>query len=202
MYFGVTFLTIIAGCFFAGICGLLPPEIQPYIPMGFRMIAFFVGIIIAVAGFILLVSRASKVGANHLINPSRPGGVLWLFVYRDREIKITPSVRTGEGQLYNRELDSQVIDVVTYSIGDHKVRIVPEVVGHAVDLDYVMYVNLLKSKYGFENLKEVREKSVDKILNKFGINRQKEVPSYESIAFGKEIRNVQRSTDEYDESEL
>ena len=149
MYFGMLFITITIGVFLGSFCGLLPVDLQMGIPNSFRVILFIFGYIIALSGFMLLYGRSRKTGADNLITPSRPGTVLWFFVYRDGEIRITPSIRTGEGQLYNPMLDSQIFDVKTYSIADHKVRIVPEIVGHAVDLDYVMYVDLLKSKFGF-----------------------------------------------------
>lgn len=168
MYFGLLFIALTAGVFLGSFCGMLPVEILQFIPSSFRVIMFVFGYIIALAGFMLLFGRARKTGADNLINPSNPGTVLWFFVYRDGEIRITPSIRTGEGQLYNPMLDSQIFDVKTYSIADHKVRIVPEIVGHAVDLDYVMYVDLLKSKFGFENIKEVRDNIFEKIKGKLG----------------------------------
>lgn len=145
------------GVIIASFCGLMPTDVQMVIPYYFRFLAFLIGMMMAFVGIVILYFRTLRVGANHLISPGVPGGVLWFFVYRDGEIRILPSKRAGEGQIYSPDLDAQVIDVKTYSLADHKIRIVPEIVGHAVDLDFVMYVNLLKSKYGFENLREARE---------------------------------------------
>jgi len=185
MYFGIAFIAITAGVFLGSFCALLPIDLQIGIPDSFRVIMFIFGYIISITGLLMLFGRAKKTGADCLINPSRPGTVLWFFVYRDGEIRITPSIRTGEGQLYNPMLDSQIFDVKTYSIGDHKIRIVPEVVGHAVDLDYVMYVDLLKSKYGFENIKEVRDNIFDKLKQRLGFDVGR-VISKESMIKGDE----------------
>jgi len=181
MYFGMCFVSMLAGIFLAGFCGLMPLYYQPIIPDYFRFIMFIVGIVIALAGFMMLAIRARKTGADNIINPSRPGTVLWLFVYRDGDIRITPSFRTGEGQLYNPALDSQIFDVKTYNIADHKVRIVPEIVGHAVDLDYVLYVDLLKSKYGFENIREIRRDILSQLKVKLGFPPDGRILSTENL---------------------
>jgi hypothetical protein len=182
MYFGLAFMAIMGGMFLSSFCGLMPLYYQPIIPDYFRFILFIVGVVVAVAGFMLLVIRAKKTGAHHIINPSAPGSVLWFFVYRDGDIRITPSFRTGEGQLYNPELDSQIFDVKTYNLADHKVRIVPEIVGHAVDLDYVMYVDLLNSKYGFENIREVRQDILTRLKEKIGFEQGKVISTEQLVS--------------------
>ena len=70
---------------------------------------------------------------------------------------ITPSMREVEGQLYSPELDAQIQDIKSYRLFDHSVRIVPEGIGHSVDLGKCLYAQFLKTKYGFENLREARE---------------------------------------------
>jgi len=157
MYFGIMFILFTIGVVLAGLVGMVPGFYQPAIPYWFRFMMWFFGTIISYTGIIILWGRTRRLGVNHLINPGRPGNVLWLYFYADGECRILPSKRVGEGQLYNEELDSQIMDVKTYSLCDHKIRIVPEVVGHAVDLDYVLYVNLLETQYGFENLREARQ---------------------------------------------
>jgi len=182
------------GVIISSFCGLMPGDVQLVIPYYFRFLAFMVGMLISFIGIVILYMRTLSTGSNHLIAPGRPGTVLWFFVYADGEIRILPSKRTGEGQLYNAELDSQVIDVKTYSLGDHKIRIVPEVVGHAVDLDFVLYVNLLKNRYGFENLREARAAGL-----KGKIKKPKEIVDKEGVLIGDEnesldekIRRVQK----------
>jgi len=159
----------------------IPPEIQYIVPYYFRFLAWFVGMIIAFIGIIILWGRCKRVGADHLITPGRPGTVNWFYFYADGEMRILPSKRAGEGQLYNDELDSQIIDAKTYSLCDHKIRIVPEVVGHAVDLDYVLYVNLLETRYGYENLREARQGYLSEKLK-----RTKEIIDNEEILVGDE----------------
>jgi len=166
MYFGLMFILYMIGLFLASFIVFIPPEWQFIVPYHFRFIAWFVGAIMGFVGIIIVYGRAKRVGANHLINPGQPGTVKWFYFYADGEMRILPSKRAGEGQLYCDELDSQVPDVKTYSLCDHKIRIVPEVVGHAVDLDYVMYVDLLKSKWGFENLRQARLGWINELLKR------------------------------------
>jgi len=169
MYFGIQFMLFMIGIIIASFCGLIPStEVQAIIPPYFRFLAFLMGAMLGFMGIVFVWIRAKKVGADILINPGRPGTVLWFFFYRDGEMRILPGKRAGEGQLYTPYLDSQVIDVKTYSLCDHKFRIVPEVVGHAVDLDYVMYVDVVETKYGFENLRQLRasKNPIDKIFKK------------------------------------
>ena len=189
MYFFFTFVLTLFGIIVAGICGLLPWETYVTVPSEIRYGMFVFGMILPIAGQFLLYMRADRVGATKLIAPNRPGTVLWFYIYRDNEIVITPALRSGEGQLYNDRMDSQVIDVKTYTLADKKIRIVPEIVGHAVDLDYVAYADLLRSRFGFENLKEARTGFVDKVVSKFGIKRYQEIPAQENFLVGKEIKD-------------
>jgi len=184
MYFGLLIILYIIGLTLAAFCGMVPGETQAIIPYYFRFLMFIVGGMLGLMGIMMLIIRAKKTGAEHLIRPGRPGLINWLYVYGDGEMRITPAMRAGEGQLYNPELDSQIIDAKTYTMGDHRFRIVPEVVGHAVDLDYVYYTNLLKTRYGFENMREARQGRIEHILKKFKINRQKEVLDNEKLLIG------------------
>jgi len=190
MYFGLLIIAYIVGLTLAAFCGMVPVEGQLIIPYWFRFIMFIVGGMIGLVGIMMLLIRAKKTGAEHLIRPGRPGLINWLYVYADGEMRITPSMRAGEGQLYNPELDAQIIDAKTYTMGDHRFRIVPEVVGHAVDLDYVYYTNLLKTRYGFENMREARQGRIEHILNKAGIHRQKEVLDTEKILVEDEYESL------------
>jgi len=184
MYFGLFFIMLMVGGLMMGFCGLMPPELQPIIPPFFRFALFILGFMLPIMGFMMLVGRARKTGADKLIKPSIPGTVLWFFFYRDGKIRITDAIRTGEGQLYNPLLDSQVFDVRSYTLADHKVRIVPEVVGHAADLDFVLYVNVLKGRFGFESLKDVRTSLLDKIKRQIGVDTSGRVISEEQISRG------------------
>ena len=178
---GMSILCLLMGIIIAGVCGVLPNTMIVYVPEYFRMMMFAVGAVIAFAGFILLLIRAKKTGAIHLITPARPGHVLWLYVYADGTAELTPAIRSGESQLYSEKLDSQVLDVKSYRIADHNFRIVSEQIGQAVDLDYVLYADLLKTKYGFDNLREARKSALDNLLNKVGMKRTRIIPSDENV---------------------
>jgi len=190
MYFGITYIMFVVGILISSFCGLMTPDIQAKIPYEFRGLAFFIGTMICFIGLVMLWIRCKKTGADHLIKPGRPGLINWIYIYKDGEMRILPSIRAGEGQLYNEDLDAQVIDAKTYTMGDHRFRIVPEVVGHAVDLDYVIYADLLHTKYGFENLRQARHGRADEILHKLKINRKKEEFGKEEFVVGDKYESL------------
>jgi hypothetical protein len=190
--FGLAFMFMIIGFMMAGAVNILPYSVYAMMPPEFRMMLLFVGVIVGVMGFILLWIRASKTGCIHLMKAGKPGTHIWFYVHRDGVMQITPSIRVGESQLYNKDLDSQVITARTYRLADHNICIVPEVVGHGVDIDYVLYVNLLESVYGLENLKEARRSTADDILRKFGIGRYKDEVSEENVAIGRDITETEK----------
>jgi len=176
----------------AGMVNILPYNIYAMMPPEFRMMLLFVGVIIGCIGFILLWIRAMKTGVIHLMKAGKPNHHIWFYIHRDGVLQITPSVRVGESQLYDKELDSQIITARTYRLADHNICIVPEVVGHGVDVDYVLYVNLLESVYGLENLKDARRSTADDVLRKFGIGRYKDVVSEENVAIGRDITEAEK----------
>jgi len=157
MIFMMSFMLVILGLVMSGISAMLPIQTLSAVPYMFRIILFMVGVIMACMGFILLWGRAKKTGADHLLEPGRPSRILWFYVYRDGTIKITPAMREVEGQLYSPEMDAQIQDMKSYRLFDHPVRFVPEGVGHAVDLGKCLYAQFLKTKYGFESIREARE---------------------------------------------
>lgn len=187
---GISIIMLIMGIILAGTCSLLPLEMQITVPFYFKLLMLMLGLILSLAGFIMLLIRAQKTGAIHLLKAGRPGTVLWLYIYKDGTAVITPSIRSGESQLYSPELDSQVIDVKSYRLADHNFRIVPEIVGHAVDLDYVMYADLLKTRFGFENLKSARRSAFAEALEKVGVNISEEISGEEHVAVGRDIKKV------------
>jgi len=145
------------GFILAGIVGLVPPMQQFQIPMFLRVMMFAIGILVGFVGMFLPHARALKTGAVHLIEPGRPGLINWFVVYPDGDIKVTPSVREVEGQLYSSELDAQIQELKSYRIFDHSIRFVLEGSGHAMDLGMCVYTEFLQNKWGFENLRQARE---------------------------------------------
>lgn len=190
--FGLAILFMIIGFAMAGACNVLPMDIYLIMPPEFRMMLLFVGIIVGMIGVILLWLRAKKTGAIYIMNPGKPNRHLWFYFHRDGVMQITPAIRVGESQLYNKEMDAQIIAARTYRLCDHNICIVPEAVGHACDLDYVLYVNLLESVYGLENLKEARKSTMDDVLRKFGIGRYKDIESEENVATGRDITEIEK----------
>jgi len=185
-------LFIIAGFLVASSGYLLPLDLYFAVPDMFKLILVFVGGIFVFAGWSLLILRAYKTGAIYLLKPGRPNHHIWFYIHRDSTMQITPSVRVAEGQLYNSDLDSQIISARSYRLADHNICIVPEVVGHGIDVDYVLYVNLLESVYGLENLKDARKETIDSVLEKFGIRRYKDLEGQESVATGRDITKVEK----------
>jgi len=156
MIFFMAFMMMIFGIILAGATSLLPIQLFVSVPYMFRIVLFMMGIVIACLGYIILWTRAKKTGVDNILEPGRPSRILWFYVYRDGTIKITPAMREVEGQLYSPELDGQIQDMKSYRLFDHPVRFVPEGVGHAVDLGMCLYAQFLKTRYGFENMREAR----------------------------------------------
>jgi len=154
MYQTMSAAFIFAGVLIASLSGLVR-TFMPIPPM-FAMICFLFGIILAFVGYMVIFIRINKLGLNWLIAPGRPGTINWFYIYKDGEVRITPSFRVGEGLLYAPQLEATIPDIKTYSLGDHKIRFVPEATGHACDTDIVQYVQVLKSKYGWANLRQAR----------------------------------------------
>ena len=153
------------GLILCGIIGLLPLEAQFMVPDVFRFIMFMFGILVTFIGLMILYSRAQKTGTNHLLEFGKPNTLNWFYIHKDGTIKITPAMREVEGQLYSPGLDAQIRELKSYRLFDHSIRIVPEGIGHAVDLDMVLYANLLKTKYGFASLRDARQTIFDFLKN-------------------------------------
>jgi len=157
MIFFMAFMLIMFGIIMAGIVGIMPIQTIIFVPYSMRITLFMVGLIIGCMGLMILWGRAKKTGGDHILEIGRPSKILWFYVYRDGTIKITPTMREVEGHLYSPELDAQIQDMKSYRLFDHPVRIVPEGIGHAVDLGMCLYAQFLKTKYGFENMREARD---------------------------------------------
>ena len=182
MIFFLVYMMVFFGIVMAGIVGLLPLQQQFAIPDWLRFGMFFIGLVITFVGISLVHSRASKTGAGHILEFGRPGNLIWFYVYRDGTVKITPSIREVEGQLYSKELDAQIHDFKSYKLFDHSIRFVPEGIGHSVDLDLCLYTGLLKTKWGFASLREARENGFKGLFK-----GRKEIPSKEYIARPQEL---------------
>ena len=183
MMFYMTFMMLIFGFMLAAIPSMLPINLAASVPPSLRIGFVVFGFMIGLIGLLMLWIRAKKTGAEHIINPGRPGTIIWFYVYRDGTIKITPSMREVEGQLYSKELDAQIHDLKSYRLFDHSVRFVPEGIGHTVDLDIILYATLLKNKYGFNNIMEARKGAgiLSPLFPKKPIYTQEQVEEGENI---------------------
>lgn len=183
---GFSFILILFGTIMAGICGILPVEVYIFVPFSLKIVLFMFGIVLAIAGYMMLIIRALQTTAIHLLKRGRPGFHTWFYIHSDGTAQFTPSIRAGESQTYNKELDAQVPNTKTYRLADHNICIVPECVGAGVDLDYALYIELAQSKYGFETLKEGRKSALDII----GIHQQKEIVGEENVAVRGDIKKI------------
>ena len=105
----------------------------------------------------MLYGRAKKTSVIHILNPAKQGESLWLYAFRDSHLMFTPGIRQVESQLYSNELDAQIQEFKSYHLADHTIKIVPEGIGHAVDLGMCLFARLMKNKWGFEKIQEARE---------------------------------------------
>ena len=182
MIFALAYLLVVLGVTIASISGLVPASSQLMVPDTLRFILFFVGTILSVFGMIIIHSRANKTGSVHLLEFGRPDRIIWFWVGRDDTVKITPAMKEVEGTNYSKELDALVSDIKSYRLFDHSVRFVPEGLGHTADLDMVLYCTILKTKYGFANLREARKgkPTGKKLLSKemISFNPEKDFEGY------------------------
>jgi len=151
---GMSIFISFMGLMIASFLGLIPIDVPPAL----RFMFFMFGVLLFVTGFFMLVIRLKKTGANYLIEPGNPDKIIWFYIRKDGTVRITPSFRKAEAMLYNPEMDAHVPDIRGYQLADHQVRFVLEELGKVVDVDYCMYANVLKSKYGFENLQDIYNK--------------------------------------------
>lgn len=184
--FSLSYILVAFGILINGLIVMLPVNMQAVIPSWMRLAFMGVGLMLGVFGVCLPHTRAKKTGAEHLIEFARPSTLIWFYVYRDGTVKITPAIREVEGQLYSKELDAQIHDLKSYRLFDHSIRFVPEGIGHAVDLDVVLYTTLLRNKYGFTNIREAREAGFKGLLSP-----QKEQVSNEKVGMSDERGNIQ-----------
>ena len=157
MIFFLAIMLLMFGFIFAAIPVFLPAEIAAALPTAFSFIFIFIGLTIALIGQLMLFGRAKSTTAIHLLDKPKRNHHLWLYAHRDGSLMFTPGIRNVESQLYSPELDAQIQEFKSYRMFDHSIRIVPEGVGHAVDLGMVLYAQLMKNKYGFENIQEARD---------------------------------------------
>jgi len=187
----IPLLLIIAGVMFAGLLNLLPIELYITVPDYFKFLLFIIGIVFAVLGYMIYLFRAKQTGACHIMDKGRPGRFLWFYFYDDGEMRITPGIRVGEKQSYNREMDSQVPVTKSYHLADHQVLIIPEGVGCATDLDYALYAELLDAKGGFENLRVARQDAFARIAGGLGLTLSEPKESVANvITSGQDIKKV------------
>ena len=152
MFFGLAIVLMYVGLLFMAIPSLIPIPV----PMEFRIITYFMGIVLPTAGMLILMARADKTMASKLIAPGHPQRPLWFYIYKAGDVRIVNSVRQGDNYLFSDELDSLIPDVKSYSLADHKVRFVPEGAAHAVDLEMAEYMQLLSKEKGFKGLRHAR----------------------------------------------
>jgi len=93
----------------------------------------------------------------YLIEEPRPGEILWLYAYGDRDMVVTPAMRRMQMYSYSPELNQQIKEFATYRFAGHTIRVVPEGIGHSVDLGACLYATHFKQKFGIRNIFDLRK---------------------------------------------
>jgi len=151
--------------------GLILTAMGGFLPnIMFQMLFFTIGIILSCIGMFILIIRAYKTGAIHLLGNSTPDKMIWFFIRRDGNVDIMPAIKKTDGMAKSKDGTKVIHDLKSYRLFDWNVRFVAEDIGHSTDIDMVLYTKLLKNKYGFESIKDARYK-IFKSLNK---NKSKE----------------------------
>jgi len=160
------------------------------VPDYFKFLLFIIGLVFSFLGYMIYMFRARQTGACHIMEKGRPGRFLWFYFYDDGELRITPGIRVGEKQSYNREMDSQVPVTKSYHLADHQGLIIPEGGGCATELDFALYAELLDSKGGFENLRIAREDAFARIAKGLGLTLTEKKENMAHVATGKNIEKI------------
>lgn len=148
---GMVMIFVVAGVLTAGLSAFMPWQIMQIFTMMF-------GLLIAMVGMIMLITRATKTGAVHLLKTAQPHKMLWFYIQKDGQVFITPAFRRAEGMTQSEEMNAIVQDLKSYRLHDHQIRFVPEGIGHTADVKNVLYATVMKSKYGFEGIRDGRSK--------------------------------------------
>lgn len=131
-----------------------------------NVLFLIVGLIMSMAGILMLMLKAVKTGVIHFFYPPRnDDSTLWFYIRRDGTVKITPAFRMLEGMsedLYGTKI---IKDMKSYRLADWNVRFVPEGIGHSVDVNNVMYARVMKKQNHFESLKDGRRKILTSLLH-------------------------------------
>ena len=128
-----------------------------FIPGMITMMFMIMGAVLVVMSYLMIFLRAYNSTLYHLMEDPRASEVKWLYVYGDTEIIVAPAEREMEYQSYSKKLDAQIKEVKMYDFAGHKVRIVPEGIGHSVDLIKCLYAEVAKTKFKAKTLGKLRE---------------------------------------------
>lgn len=143
-----------------------------FIPFLITLIFFLLGVILCVVSLLLIQLRSYDGGLNYLLEDRKKGHVNWLYVYGDYDIHVTPAVRQLEKHTYSKKLDQQIVDFKTYNFAGHKVRIVPEGIGHSVELGKCIYATHAKRVWNIKSIDELRD-AVRNFLKKSKTSQEK-----------------------------
>ena len=158
------------------------------IAIPFMIVLFFtlIGAILIIVSLLFIQIRSYDGGIIHLLEDRKPKHINWLYVYGDYDIFVTPSIRQLEKHSYSKKLDQQIVDFKTYNFAGHKVRIVPEGVGHSVDLGKCLYATHAKQKWNIKTLNELRA-AVSGLFNKSETEPEEKIATIEEY---KEIKDA------------
>jgi len=136
-----------------------------FIPFMITLIFLILALLLNIVSLLLVQIRSYDGGINHLLDDRKRNQINWLYIYGDYDIMVTPGMRQLEKHSYSKKLDQQIVDFKTYNFAGHKIRIVPEGVGHSVDLGKCLYATHAKQKWNIKTLNELRE-SVSRFIGK------------------------------------
>lgn len=146
-------MIMIIGIALLVICILLGWVLIPFIVVLLFMI---MGVILILFSLLLIHMRATQSTLGYLLEDPVRGTVHWAYVYGDYDIRITPALRQLEKHSYSKKLDQQIQEFKTYNLAGHKIRIVPEGIGHSIDLGNCLYANFAKRAWNTKTLIELR----------------------------------------------
>ncbi len=174
MIFARSYMLMLIGLMLMVLCILF----SFFIPFIIVLMFMIIGVILILMSLLLIHFRAMDSTLIHLLDDPKRSKIHWLYVYGDRDIIVTPAMRKLERHSFSKKLDQQIQDFQTYRFAGHAIRIVPEGVGHSVDLGLCLYASFAKRVWNVKSLHELR-KFITRKKEKLPQEKETEISTYQ-----------------------
>lgn len=117
------------------------------------------GIVVVFISIALIQMRGWDSGLGLLYNPDETarGQKIWAYIYGDDEIEFLPGIRTSEKMMYCAKNDQQTKVFKSYRCAGKTLYLIPEGVGHSVDLLYCLYATIARDDWKVRGIQSLRK---------------------------------------------